>query len=93
MPRKAFLKILSINEEWRVQSDRYSWHLQRKIITEKNPDGVWTVIGHYPKLTQCLESLFEQEYREADSIKALFAKIEELKQLVLSLNFDEKVEK
>ena len=61
--------------------------------TELKPDGVWTSIGYYPTIIISLDRLCNEELKMSSSLQEVIEKVEELKELLINLNLDEKVEK
>lgn len=93
MAEGGYTKVCSVNEKWRLASDRCQWTLQKLVKTELKPDGVWTATGFYPTITMALGKLCNEEEKMAGTLQGVIKKVEELEELLINLNLDEKVEK
>jgi hypothetical protein len=76
--------ILTINDNWRLTSDRNCWTLQKKGITgekAKVPNQItWDTYGYFSSLSYALEWLAEEEFKSAKNLGEVVTKIKELKE-------------
>lgn len=90
MPKGGIIKILHINNDWRVASDANNWILQKHTITEESEEkgGTWDLVGYYPRLDYALQRLMNEDIKLAKTIPDVIERIDSLRELILSINLD-----
>jgi hypothetical protein len=62
--------ILSLNDNFRIVSDRYQWTIQRsrKRTVNGKPDQTWEAQSYYPTLPSAIRALGERLVRDSDAV-------------------------
>ena len=75
---------IQINKKWKIGSDELNVTLCRRTEpTDKNPDGVWRVVGYYGKIEHAVQRLIDQHICEskAKSFEKLISDIKEIRSI------------